>query len=349
MKSLKIGDRTIQEGGKPFIIAEAGVNYENSMETALEMVREAAKNGADAIKFQSYKAETIAAKDSPAYWDTNKTQRDFFKQYDTFEEDDYRDLAKEAERNKIFFLSTPFDNNAVDFLDPLVPLYKIASADITNIPFLRYIAEKKKPIFLSTGAATLGEIEHAITTIKVVENVPIVPLHCILSYPTKFEDANLRMIKHLKKIFPENLVGYSDHTKPDKAMITLIVAHLMGASVLEKHFTLDKTLPGNDHYHAMDPQDLKLLSDNVELVTKILGDEEKRIINAELPARKNARRSIVTAKALKKGQVITADDITTKRPGKGIDPTYYDLILGKKILQDLGEDEILYWKYFMQE
>ncbi|MCE7749196.1 MAG: acetylneuraminic acid synthetase [Candidatus Heimdallarchaeota archaeon] len=349
MKNLKIGNRIIQEGGKPFVIAEAGVNYENSMETALEMVRQAAANGADAIKFQSYKAETLAAKDSPAYWDTDKTQRDFFKLYDSFSEDDYKELAREAKRNKIFFLSTPFDNSAVDFLDPLVPLYKIASADITNIPFLRYIAEKKKPIFLSTGAATLGEIENAITTIKAVENVPIVPLHCILSYPTKFEDANLRMIKHLKKIFPENLVGYSDHTKPDKAMITLIVAHLMGASVLEKHFTLDKTLPGNDHYHAMDPQDLKLLSENVELVTKILGEEEKRIIDAELPARKNARRSIVTTKALKAGDVITTDNITTKRPGKGINPTYYDLIIGKKILQDLEEDEILYWKYLMQE
>ena len=346
MKSLKVGDRLIQEGGKPFIIAEAGVNYENSMETAIEMVKQAALNGADAIKFQSYKAETIAAKDSPAYWDTDKTQRDFFKLYDSFNEDDYRELAKEAERNKIFFMSTPFDNSAVDFLDPLIPVYKIASADITNIPFLRYIAEKKKPIFISTGAATLGEIESAIKTIREVENVPVVPLHCILSYPTDFSDANLRMIKHLRKIFPEHLVGYSDHTKPDKAMVTLVTAYLMGATVLEKHYTLDKTLPGNDHYHAMDPQDLKLLTENIDVVMKILGDSEKRIIEAELPARKNARRSIVTSKALKKGDVITADNITTKRPGKGIDPTYYDLLLGKKINQDLDEDEILYWEYF---
>ena len=348
MKSLKIGDTIIKEGGKPFIIAEAGVNYENSMETALEMVKQAAKNGADAIKFQSYKAETIAAKDSPAYWDTDKTQRDFFKLYDSFEEDDYRELAKEAERNNIFFISTPFDNSAVDFLDPLVPLYKIASADITNIPFLRYIAEKKKPIFISTGAATLGEIQNAIKTIQAVDNVPIVPLHCILSYPTDFKDANLRMIKHLRKVFPEHLVGYSDHTKPDRAMVTLITAYLMGAVVLEKHFTLDKTLPGNDHYHAMDPQDLKLLSENVELVTQILGEKEKRIIEAELPARKNARRSIVTTKALKAGDTITAENVTTKRPGKGIDPTYYDLLIGKKILKNLDEDEILYWEYFFE-
>jgi len=349
MNSLKIGDRDIQEGGKPFIIAEAGVNYENSIETALEMVRQAAKNGADAIKFQSYKAETIAAKDSPAYWDTDKTQRDFFKLYDSFGEDEYKELAREAEKNKIFFLSTPFDNSAVDFLQPLVPLYKIASADITNIPFLRYIAEKKKPIFLSTGATTIGEIQNAIKTIQAVDNVPIIPLHCILSYPTDFNDANLRMIKHLRKVFPEHLVGYSDHTKPDRAMVTLVVAYLMGAVVLEKHFTLNKTLPGNDHYHAMDPKDLKLLTENVELVTKILGEKEKKIIEAELPARKNARRSIVTTRALKKGEVITAENVTTKRPGKGINPTYYDLLLGKKVLKDLEEDEILYWKYFMEE
>lgn len=348
MKTLKIGDKIITESGKPFIIAEAGVNYENSMETALEMVKQAAINGADAIKFQSYKAEKIAAKDSPAYWDTDKTQRDFFKLYDSFDEDDYRELAKEAEKNKIYFLSTPFDNGAVDFLEPLVPAYKIASADITNIPFLRYIAEKNKPMILSTGAATIGEIEAAIKTIKEIRDVPIVPLHCILSYPTEFKDANLQMIKHLKKIFPENLVGYSDHTKPDKAMIILITAYLMGASVLEKHFTLDKSLPGNDHYHAMDPQDLKLLSENIDLVTQILGEKEKRILDVELPARKNARRSIVTTEALKKGDIITPANVTTKRPGKGIDPTYYDLLLGKKINQNLDEDEILYWEYFFE-
>ena len=349
MKELKIGKKIIREGDKPFIIAEAGVNYENDIDIAIKMVKEAAKAGADAIKFQTYKAETLAAKDSPAYWETNKTQRDFFKLYDSFGDEEYLELAKEAKKNEIIFMSTPFDDKAVDFLDNLMPIYKIASADITNYPFLRKIARKNKPIFLSTGASTIEEIKNAINEIKKINNVPIVPLHCILSYPTSYEDANLRMIKHLKRIFPQHLIGYSDHTKPDNNMSVLVVAFLMGASVLEKHFTLDKTLPGNDHYHAMDPDDLRLLNENLELVNKILGEKEKQVIDAELPARSNARRSLVTARAIEKGVPITEQDITTKRPGKGISPIHYDSIIGKKLLKNLDEDEIIYWEYFQDQ
>lgn len=349
MKEIKIGDIVIKEEDKPFIIAEAGVNYENDMDTAKEMVKEAALAGADAIKFQTYKAETLAAKDSPAYWDTDQTQRDFFKHYDSFEDDDYIELAKEAERRNIVFMSTPFDNKAVDFLDNLMPMYKIASADITNTPFLRYIAEKNKPILLSTGASAIGEIENAIIEIKKINDVPIVPLHCILSYPTSYEDANLNMIKHLKTIFPQHLIGYSDHTKPDRGMSILVTAYLMGASILEKHFTLDKTLPGNDHYHAMDPEDLKLLNENLEIVSRSLGSKLKHVIEVEMPARANARRSLVAVKSMKAGTILTQQDITTKRPGKGISPLYYDLVIGKKLLKDIDEDEIMYWDYLMEE
>ena len=349
MKEIKIGKIVIKEGGKPYIIAEAGVNYENDLDTAKEMVKEAATAGADAIKFQTYKAETLAAKDSPAYWDTDQTQRDFFKLYDSFGDDEYFELAKEAEKRNIVFMSTPFDNEAVDFLDNLMSVYKIASADITNIPFLRHIAEKNKPILLSTGASTIEEIENAITEIKKINNVPIVPLHCILSYPTSYEDANLNMISHLKTVFPEHLVGYSDHTKPDKGMSILVTAYLLGASILEKHFTLDKTLPGNDHYHSMDPDDLKLLNENLEIVSRSLGSKQKHVIEAEIPARANARRSLVTVRSMKAGTILTKPDITTKRPGKGISPLYYDSVIGKKLLKDIDEDEIIYWEYLMEE
>ncbi len=350
MNQIKIGDTLIKDRGKPFIVAEAGVNYENDMDIAKKMVKEVAQAGADAIKFQTYKAETLAARDSPAYWETDKTQRDFFKLFDTFGEEEYIELAKEAERQGIYFMSTPFDLKSVDFLEPLMPVFKIASADITNLPFLRNIAQKNKPIFLSTGASTIGEIEYAISEIKKInEEIPIAPFHCILSYPTKREDANLRMIKHLKKVFPKHIIGYSDHTLPDKGMVTLVAAYLMGATILEKHFTLDKSLPGNDHYHAMDPKDLKLVVDNFDLLLKSLGKYEKEIIEAELPARKNARRSLVTSCSISKGKVITPENITTKRPGKGISPIYYDLIIGKKLLKDLSEDEILYWEYFFEK
>ncbi len=349
MIEIKIGNIVIKEGGNPYIIAEAGVNYENDLDVAKEMVKEAASAGADAIKFQTYKAETLAAKDSPAYWDTDQTQRDFFKRYDSFGAEEYIELAKEAEKRNIVFMSTPFDDEAVDFLDTLMPAYKIASADITNVPFLRHIAEKNKPILLSTGASTIEEIENAIAEIKKIGDIPIVPLHCILSYPTSYEDANLNMITHLKTVFPKHLIGYSDHTKPDRGMSILVTAYLLGATILEKHFTLDKTLPGNDHYHAMDPEDLKLLNENLDIISRSLGSKQKHVIDAEKPARANARRSLVTVRSMGAGTILTEADIITKRPGKGISPLYYDSVIGMKLLKDIDEDEIIYWEYLKEE
>ncbi|MCG3221080.1 MAG: N-acetylneuraminate synthase family protein [Candidatus Heimdallarchaeota archaeon] len=344
MKEIEIGKIAIREGEKPFIIAEAGVNYENDIDTALRMVKEAANAGADAIKFQTYKAETLAAKDSPAYWETNKTQRDFFKLYDSFGDDEYIELAKEAERRDIIFMSTPFDNQAVDFLDNLMPVYKIASADITNFPFLRYIAKKKKPIFLSTGASTIDEIKEAVKAIIDEKNSQIVLMHCILSYPTKYEDANLAMTRHLKECFPNYLLGYSDHTVPDENMLVLLTSYLLGARVIEKHFTLDKTLPGNDHYHAMDPSDLIEFRKNIDFIMSILGEEEKKPINAEKSSRKFARRSIVADQDILKGEIITIDMISFKRPGTGINPKFCEKVIGMKAKRNIKNDEILSWK-----
>ncbi len=348
MKKIQINDRIIDEKSTPFIIAEAGVNHENDMDTAKKMIREAAKTGADAIKFQTYKAEKIAAKESPAYWDTNMTQRDFFKKLDKFGEKEYRELAKEAEKKGIIFMSTPFDNESADFLDEIMPVFKISSSDITNIPFLRHIAKKNKPIFLSTGASTIAEIYNAVETIKEQGNNQIVLLHCVLSYPTKNSDANLRMIRHLQEIFPEYLIGYSDHTLPDENMMILVIASMLGATIIEKHYTLDKTLPGNDHYHAMDPNDLSKLTNNLRIVQDVLGEEVKRPVEAELPARNYARRSIVLAESMKKGEVITEEKLTTKRPATGISPIHYDLIVGKKIFADKEEDDILKWEDLME-
>jgi len=343
---IKIGNIVLNKNSKPYIIAEAGVNYENSLDTAKEMVREASKAGAHAIKFQTYKSETIAAKDSPAYWDTQKTQREFFKKYDSFNEDEYIELKREADKWNITFLSTPFDFKSVDYLDNLMPAYKIASADITNIPFLKYIAKKNKPILLSTGASTIYEIDKALSEIKNAGNNNVALLHCILSYPTKYDDANLGMIKHLQNIFPNNIIGYSDHTKPDKGMIVLIIAVLMGAVILEKHFTLDKTLPGNDHYHAMDPEDLKLLSQNLDILSKVIGKTEKAPIESETLARQYARRSIVAKQIIHKGTKISHEHLTTKRPGTGISPEFYEFLIGKKIKKHVKEDEILDWEMF---
>lgn len=354
---IKINNKTISEASKPFIIAEAGVNYydiakkENiePIEAAKLMIKEAADAGADAVKFQTYKAEKLVIKHSPAYWDITKenikSQYELFKKYDKFGEDEYKELARYANGKSIIFMSTPFDKEAVDFLNELVSLFKVSSSDITNIPFIKYIAKKQKPIFLSTGASTVDEIKEAVDAIEKEGIKQIVIMHCILNYPTKHEDANLGMIKHLRKVFPEYLIGYSDHTLPDSSMIVLATAVLLGANVIEKHFTLDKSIKGNDHYHSMDPEDLRRCVDKLELLKKIVGRKIKEPLGSELAARKYARRSLVAKRFISKGKVIEEEDITWKRPGIGISPKYLDVVLKMQAARDIEKDEIITWQY----
>lgn len=343
MKRICIGNRIVDEESRPFIIAEAGVNHENNMKLAKRLIDEAVLGKADAIKFQTYKADKIAASDSPTYWDASVTQREYFEKYDKFGEDEYRELAKYANKKGIFFLSTPFDFEAVDLLDELVPVFKISSSDITNIPFIRYIAKKGKPIFLSTGASTIGEIEDAVRAIEAEGNSDIVLLHCILSYPTRYEDANLNMIKHIQNAFPNYSVGLSDHTKPDENMMILTTAVIFGAKVIEKHFTYDKSLIGNDHYHAMDYRDLITLNNNIDLLEAISGEKIKRPIECEMRARNYARRSIVANDNISKGMKIKSDMLTYKRPGTGISPKYLDIVLNRKARRDIKKDDIIKW------
>ena len=355
-KSIKINSKTILETSKPFIIAEAGVNYYDiakkknipPTDAAKLMIKDAANAGADAIKFQTYKAEKIASRYSPTYWDpskeSTKSQYELFKKYDKLGEEEYKELARYAKEKNIIFISTPFDKEAVDFLDALMPVFKISSSDITNIPFIKYIAKKQKPIFLSTGASTIDEIKEAVSTIENEGVNQIVIMHCILNYPTKYEDANLGMIKHIKKVFPDYLVGYSDHTLPDSSMLVLTTAVLLGAKVIEKHFTLDKSLKGNDHYHSMDPEDLRRLVDNLELLEKIIGKEIKQPLESESSARKYARRSIVAKIDISGDTIITEDMITFKRPGTGISPKFLEKVIGKKAIRDIGKDKVIEWK-----
>lgn len=336
-----------------FVIAELGVNYYDIaekrnislLESAKLMIRKAKEGGADAVKFQSYKAERLASIDSPAYWDTNEehinSQYELFKKFDKFEKIEYKKLSNYCRDQKILFLSTPFDFDAVEYLNDLVPIFKISSSDITNLPLIKRIAKKKKPIFLSTGAATIGEIEDAIRVINSKGNNEICIMHCILSYPTDYNDVNLNMIKHLKKVFPSYQIGYSDHAKPDLSMLITTTAYILGAKVIEKHFTLDKTLEGNDHYHAMDLNDLKKLCENIQLINKIKGRFHKKPLKCEKNSRKYARRSIVINEDIKKGEIITSEKISFKRPGTGIPPTRINEIIGGKALVDLKKDELL--------
>jgi sialic acid synthase SpsE len=344
-KLLKINYRRLGEVVRPYIIAEAGVNHEGDMNLAKRLIDEAAEGGAHAIKFQTYKAETIASKVSPAYWDTAKeptqSQYKLFKKYDKFWKSEFEALKLYCDQAGITFLSTPFDTESAIFLDPLMDTFKISSSDITNKPFIEFICDFNKPIILSTGASNLDEIEEAVSWVAKKGN-SLGLLHCILNYPTDDENANLAMIRDLMIKFPNHPIGYSDHTLP-KNMKTLETAVLLGASILEKHFTHDKTLPGNDHYHAMDKEDLKAFNQNLDDLFELLGEKEKRSIPSEEPARKNARRSLVARRDIPAGKQIESGDITWKRPASGISPREIDKVLNSKVAKDIFEDSILQW------
>ena len=351
-KSIKLGSRVINSESRPYIIAEIGVNHEGSLEQAKKLIDLAKEGGADAAKFQSYKADTLASKESPAYWDTSqeptKSQNELFKKYDQFEPEDYMNLAEYCKKTKIDYLSTPFDDHAIEYLNPIVPFFKIASADITNVPFLRKIANKGKPVVLSTGASTLDEIDAAIRTLNDSGCKKIALLHCILNYPTPFEQANLQMIKSLIEAYPEYIIGYSDHTLPDDDMTSLITAYILGAVVIEKHFTYDKTLRGNDHYHAMDKNDLKRFIELIDKIHVSMGKKiNKKHIETEAISRLNARRSIVLKNSVDAGQELKENDLTYKRPGTGISPLHWDEIIGKKMKIDLKKDSILKWEFLV--
>ena len=346
--SIQLGAREICPGTPPYVIAEIGVNHEGSMDQAKRLIDLAKKGGADAAKFQSYKAGTLASKHSPSYWDTSKevtpSQYALFKKYDSFGPDEYIKLSEHCQQVGIDFLSTPFDDAAIEFLDPLMPFFKVASADLTNMPFLRKVAKKGKPVLLSTGASTLGEIDMAVATLAAAGCKDLALLHCILNYPTSNVNAHLGMIKGLARAYPNHIIGYSDHTLPNEAMIPLVTAHLLGAVIIEKHFTHDKTLPGNDHYHAMDVSDLARFIQMSKQVHELMGDSEhKEPITTEAIARKNARRSIVILRDIPAGLALTESDITYKRPGSGISPLHWDEVIGRRIITALESDHVLQW------
>jgi len=348
-QQFSIGKHTLGNPMNPYIIAEIGVNHEGQMKLAKELIDQAVAGGAHAAKFQSYKAGKIASKHSPAYWDQTKESTDsqykLFQKYDKFEPDDYRELARYCESKGIDFMSTPFDLEAVDFLAPLMPAIKIASADITNIPLLRKCAAQGKPMIMSTGAASLAEIEFAIQIVKEAGAKRISLLHCVLNYPTPEENAQLNMIETLARVFPECVIGYSDHVVPDETISALEVAVLKGASVLEKHFTHDKNLPGNDHYHAMDEADLKRFCEKLETYRRLMSGKGKEL-EKEQSARREARRSIVAARDLKAGEKLTENDLIAKRPAHGVSPIHWDEIVGKTMLIDVEEDLPLSWRMF---
>jgi len=333
---------------KPYIIAEIGVNHEGSMALAKRLVDEAKEGGANAVKFQSYKAETLASKDSPSYWDTTEepttSQYELFKKHDSFWKGEMQELKDYCDNMDIEFMSTPFDIESANFLNEMMDVYKISSSDITNKPFIEYLCRFNKPIILSTGASSLSEITEAVSWVERNGN-PLALLHCVLNYPTPDENASLGMMLDIKSKFPEKILGYSDHTLP-KDMKVCEMATMLGAVIIEKHFTHDKTLPGNDHYHAMDKEDLKTYLKNIERIFEILGGFKVEALDDEAPARANARRSLVAAKEIPKGKTIEESDLTFKRPAYGISPKFIGDVVGKVAIKDVSEDTVLSWGLF---
>ncbi len=338
------------------LVAEIGVNYYDiasergitPMEAAELMIDEAREAGVHAVKFQTYKAGTLSARQSPYYWDISeeptRSQYELFSKFDSFGREEYARLAAHCAETGVEFLSTAFDFESADYLEDMMQVYKISSSDLTNLPFIEYQAAKNKPVLLSTGASDLEEIREAVKVIRSVNSAPLALLHCVLEYPTPVEHANLLKISSLAREFPDCIIGYSDHTRPSTDCRVLETAYNLGAVLVEKHFTLDKTLKGNDHYHAMDPEDVRNILRHVEYLDLIRGNPRLKALESEAAARSNARRSIVTAVDIGKDQVISEDMLTFKRPGTGISPSRIGEVAGKKALRDLAEDTILTWE-----
>lgn len=339
---MKIGPYTIAEEAPPFVIAEAGVHHFNSVELAKRYIVEARVAGVQAIKFQTYSADRIAARWAPTYWDAGggKTQHDIFASRSRISKEGYAELFAFAREVGVMFLSTPFDPDAAELLEGFgMEAYKIASADLTNWPLLETVASFGKPMILSTGASTLAEVEKTVAMLR-ARKAELALLHCSLSYPTPIKDANLARIGLLQRAFPDLHIGYSDHTEPQHSMLACPITVSMGARILEKHFTLNKLEDDDDHYHAVDAAGLaRLVRDckDAFLMTR----PAQELTDKESPARSFARRSIVAARALPAGKRIEHGDIDFKRPGTGLPPTEASVVLGKKLKRALALDELV--------
>lgn len=348
MKSeFAIAGRLVGIGRPCYVIAEAGVNHNCDLQLGLRLIDEAAAAGADAIKWQSYTASKIATRVAPRYWvephDPHGTQWDTFDKLDKLSEADFRALVAHSAARGITALSTPFDDEAVDFLAGLgMPAVKIASADLTCTPLVARAARLGKPMILSTGTCTLGEIEEALEVCRQAGNEQVVLLHCTLKYPCPPEGINLRMMEHLMRAFPEVPVGLSDHSL---GISVPQAAVALGACMIEKHYTVDKTLPGSpDHHLSVDPPELKAMIAGIRTVEQALGKAQKAVEPLELEAWRYARRSVTSAVAIPKGTVLTRAMLTYKRPGTGISPRFFDQVAGRTARVDIPADTTLTWE-----
>lgn len=328
-----------------FIIAEAGVNHNGSIEIAREMIDAARKAGADAIKFQTFRAEDLARKDTPkalyqqAGTARNESQYDMLKKLE-LDERAYSLLMKQSRLRGIQFLSSPFDAHSVDLLNRLgLEIFKVPSGEITNMPYLRQIGALRKKVILSTGMAYLREIEDALRVLQQsgtgIDDITV--LHCNTEYPTPMRDVNLGAMISIREAFKVK-VGYSDHTKGIEIPMAAVA---LGASIIEKHFTLDKNMDGPDHRSSLDPDEFRKMVTGIRNIEKAFGDGIKRPSRSEQKNKGVVRKSLVATKAIKIGELFSADNMGAKRPGTGISPMEWDRVIGKKAHKNFEKDDFI--------
>ena len=328
---------------KTFIIAEAGVNHNGSFELAKQLVDKAVWAGADCIKFQTFNSKNLVSKNAQKAeyqkktTDSSESQLEMLKKLELSKEE-FIELRDYCNQKGIMFLSTPFDLESIDFLASIgVKTWKIPSGEITNYPFLRAIGKRKESVIMSTGMCTLDEVRDAIKVLKDFGTTDITLLHCTTEYPAPYDSVNLKAMLTLQKEFGFK-VGYSDHTNGIEVPVAAVA---MGASVIEKHFTLDKNMEGPDHKASLEPDELKLMVQSIRNVEVALGDGKKQPSDAEKKNIAIARKSIVAACEIKKGEIFTEENLTAKRPGNGISPMNWAEVLGKIAKRDFSEDELI--------
>jgi N-acetylneuraminate synthase/N,N'-diacetyllegionaminate synthase len=325
-------------------VAEVGINHNGDIGLAKQMIDVAIECGVDAIKFQTFKAEEFVACAGGSYTyrsqgkEVTESMYEMFKRYE-FSREEWGTIFAYCKDRDITFFSTPQNPSDLDFLLSLVklPAIKVGSDDLTNLPLLRYYASKGLPMIISTGMATLGEIEDAVRIIKSAGNDDLIILHCVSSYPADAEEVNLRRIKTIEQAF-NVIVGFSDHTI---GLVAAIGAVAFGAKVIEKHFTLDKDLPGPDHWFSADPGELRRLVEDVRLIEEALGSSVITPTQKEWGMRDITRRSIVAKRDIAKGDIISEDMLTLKRPGTGLPPKFIEYVLGKEARVFIKKDELI--------
>lgn len=331
---------------KTFIIAEAGVNHNGKLKLAFKLIDMAIKAGVDAVKFQTFKTEKVISRKAmkaPYQIKNHKKTQSQFEMVKKLElsDNDYISLAKYCADKGIMFISTPTDEQSADLLDYLkVPFFKIGSAEITNFPFLEYVAGKNKPIVLSTGMADMEEVREAVNAVYKTGNKKLILLHCVTDYPVPFKEVNLRAMVTLKDIF-KIPVGYSDHTLGINVPISAVT---LGAKIIEKHFTLNKRMEGPDHRASLSPWELEQMVDNIRIIEQTFGDGIKRPSACERRNINIVRRSVVAVKNLKKGEVIHKDSVSLKRPGWGIQPKDLNKVIGSFVRSAIKKDDVITWK-----